>query len=1049
MSSKQENTHKGLVAWFATNHAVVNVLMVFIILAGLISIKLMVREIFPSIDPKTISISVVYPGAAPQDVESGITRKVEEALIGIQGIKRVESTAAEGYGVVTAKLEDFVDGDQVLSDIETEVNSLNNFPPENAEQPQIVKTKATGQVMNIVVYGDIEESALNSWAELIEDEILQLPSVSLVSISGNRQRQINIEVSEEKLREYNLSIEDIASQVANFSVDIPAGTLKAEGSEILVRVKERKYLVPDFKKIIIKSNTDGSLLKLEDLARIEDGYEDQQLQTSYNGKNAVFIDVTRSASQDTIKIDREIKNYLKNVKLPEGVNVAIWKNNTDILKDRISLLTRNAILGLTLVFIALVIFLDLKLAFWTSIGIAISFTGGLFIASLFGVTFNMISLFALIVVLGIVVDDAIVTGESIFAEQESGKKDMDATLSGVRKVISPVTIGVLTTIAAFTPLLFSTGTLGQILKPIPIIVIGILFASLVEAYLILPAHLSNSSKWSIGLIAKIRDFVSRQLENLIDKIVLPVAKLAFKLRYLTILITLLIVFFAISLVFTGKMKFVFFPPIESDEISVSLEMPVGTNYLTTKKNVDKILAAYKTLQNKYDPPNIDKYGKEVFQSLAVTIGGRRVEDRGPHGMSATNNSSNLAQIDVQLIPSARRDVGALQLEREWQKLTGDIAGAKKIAFESSLVRGEEDINIQLAHRDEKILEQAGEILKNRIKEIDHVYEVVDTYELGKQEFVYKLNNVGLAAGITPSDVGRLLRSAFYGIEVDRIQKGRNEVKVLVKYPADEVNSLAILDQLQLKTRSGQRISLREITDRSLSRRPASIKRVDGRRVVQVTADVDETVVAPDEVINFIFKNILPELNERFPGLSQSLEGRSKERRDDLSTLFKNMAIAIFLIFVLLTGQLKSYSKPVVIILTIPLGLAGAIYGHLLLGYSLSFISLFGMVALTGVVINDSVVLVDYYNSLIAKSNDHYTAALEALKRRFRPILLTTLTTSLGLLPMLLETSLQARFIIPMAISLAGGIVFASALLIIFVPTLLLVFEDIKKKLNFN
>lgn len=1043
------NNNKGLLAWFAHNHAVVNVLMVFVIVAGLISTNMMVREIFPTIDPKTITVAVPYPGASPQDVESGITRRVEEAIIGIQGVRKVESTASGGYGLIVAKLEDFTDGDQVLSDIETAVDGLNDFPPENAEQVTITKPKATGQVMNLVVYGDVNERTLNDWAELIEDEILQLPSVSLVSISGAREREIKIEISEEKLREFSLSLEDIARQISNFSLDIPGGTLKAQGSEILMRVKERKYFAPEFEKIIIKSKTDGSLLRLSDIATIKDGFENQELITTYNGQKAIFIDVNRSASQDTVKIDNEIKKYLKGLKLPKGINISIWKNNTEILRDRISLLTRNAILGLALVFLALVIFLDLKLAFWSSVGIVISFTGGLFIASLFGVTFNMISLFALIIVLGIVVDDAIVTGESIFTEQENNKeghkKDIDATLSGVRKIFSPVTIGVLTTVAAFAPLMFSTGILGQILKPIPIIVISILLASLFEAFIILPAHLSHSSKWSIGILGQLRDYKSRKLKSFVENFVIPTIKKAFKHNYITLLVNFLIITVALTLVFSGAIKFVFFPQVESDEISVNLEMPVGTPFSTTKKNVEKILFQYDILKNKYDEDNIEKYGVPVFKNLSVTIGGNRSEDRGPHGAQTVNNSSNIAQVDVQLTPSAERDIGAFELEREWQKLTGDIPGAKKIAFESSLVRGEEDINIQIAHREESILGEAGEILKEEIKKIPHVYEVVDTYELGKQEFIYELNNVGLASGITPFDVGKVLRASFYGIEVDRIQRGRNEVKVMVSYPGSKKDSLSILNDLQIKTLDGKRISLNEITTRKLSRSPANIKRVDGRRVVQVTGDVDESEATPDEVIDNIFKNILPKLDQRFPGLSYSLEGRSKERRDDLSTLLKNMLIAMFLILVLLTGQLKSYLKPLVIILTIPLGIAGAIYGHFLLGYGLSFISLFGMVALTGVVINDSVVLVDYYNSLLADGKEYYEAALESVRRRFRPILLTTLTTSLGLLPMLLETSLQARFIIPMAVSLACGILFASAFLIVFVPTLLITVEEIKLK----
>lgn len=1037
----------GLIAWFAKNHATVNVLMAFIIIAGIVSLGSFVREIFPTIDPKTITISVIYPGATPQDVEDSITRRVEEALIGIQGIDRIDSAASEGYGLITAKLEDFADSDQVLSDIETEVSSLSNFPPENAEEVHIVKTKATGQVMSLVVYGTVNEKALRDWAEIIEDGLLQLPNVSLVNISGAKSREISIEISEEKLREYGLTLNDVAAQIRNFSLDIPGGTLKSKGAEILMRVKDKKYYGSEFENITIKSNTNGSLLKLSDLAMIKDGFADDKLLSTYNNQNAVFLDINRSASQDTIKIDQEIKNYIQNLQLPEGVNLAIWKNRTEILKDRMSLLARNAVLGLALVFLSLVLFLDLKLAFWTSMGIAISFAGGLFLASLFGLTLNMISLFALIIVLGIVVDDAIVIGESIFTEQEDGKKDLEATLTGVRKVISPVTIGVLTTVAAFSPLLFSTGMLGQILRPVPLIVIGILLTSLLEAYFILPAHLSSSSRWSTGIVQDIRNKVSGYMNKFVEKFLLPLAVKAFHYKLRTLAIVFASIIFAFLLFGTGAIKFVFFPQIESDEISVSLEMPVGTPFETTQKNIYKILAAGKIMQAEFNKINTKKYGNEIFKNVAVLVGGKRIEARGSHGGESSTNASHLAQIDVQLVPSSKRKFSAFEIEKRWQKLTGEIPGAIKVAFASSLVRGEEDINIQLSHRDEKVLEEAGEILKNKMKTIPHVYEVVDSYEFGKLEFIYKLNNIGLASGVTPSELGRYLRSAFNGIEIDRIQRGRNEIKVMLRYPEDQRKSLAILQKMQIQLANGKRMAINDITERINSRSPASIKRVNGRRVVQVTADVDESKATPDEIISQIFKNIIPELEQRYPGLSASLEGRSKERQDDLANLLKNMGIAILLIFVLLTGQLKSYYKPLVIIMTIPLGIAGAIYAHLILGYGLSFISLFGMVALTGVVVNDSVVLVDYYNELRERGIKPYEAALTSIERRFRPILLTTLTTSLGLLPMLLETSLQARFIVPMAISLAGGILFSSSVLIIFIPTLLLACEGCKGKLN--
>ena len=1038
-----------LISWFATNHVAANILMIFIIIAGLISVGQMVREVFPTVDPRTIVVKVAYPGATPQDVEEGITRRVEEALIGIQGIKRVDSQATEGFGVVTAELEDFVSENQVLNDVETEVDSINNFPPEEAEQVRVLLSKPTGPVMTLVVYGDLGESALRDWAESIEDEILQLPNVTLTSISGARDREISIEVSEQNLRKYQLTIEDVARQVSASSIDLPAGTLRSRGAEILIRINDKRYRAEDFSNIVIRSDVDGSLLTLGEIARLNDGFKSQELINTLNGQPAIFIDISRSTSQDTVEIQQEVKSYVTDLKLPEGVNLTIWKDQTDILKDRINLLGRNATLGLALVFLALVLFLDLKLAFWTSAGIAVSFTGGLLVASLFGITINMVSLFALIVVLGVVVDDAIVTGESIFSEQERGLKGMEATLSGVRRIVAPVTIGVLTTVAAFAPLLFSTGSLGQILRPVPIIVISILMFSLLEAFFILPAHLTGSKRWSVGLLAEMRSIVSGALDRFVENYLLPFSRKAIRFKYLTIAAIAAFVISAFLCLITGILPFIFFPQIESDELTISLEMPIGTAFSETEHAVNQILEAGVGVRNHYDSLagfSDSKIGSSsIFKSMSVTIGGKRNSRNGPHGSDENTIASHIAQIEVQLVPSAKRSVGSSEIEREWQKAVGVIAGANKVAFESSLVRDGEDLNIQLAHRDTQTLEDASEDLKAQIKQIAGVYEVVDTSEPGKQEFVYRPNVAGEAAGLTPLDLGRQLRGLFFGSEVQRIQRGRQEIKVMVRYPESEIKNLAVMDRTQIQLPNGQRAALSDIADRERLRTPANIKRVDGRRVIQVTGDVDENVTTPSEVIDQIFSEIVPELIKQYPGLSTALEGKSKDQRKDLQVLAKNMLIALLLIFVMLASQLRSYVKPFIIIATVPLGIAGAVYGHLLLGYGLSFISLFGMVALSGVVINDSVVLVDYYNHLLSKGHEAREAVLLAVARRFRPILLTTLTTSLGLLPMLFETSLQARFLIPMAVSLACGILFASVLLIILVPCLLIVAADLQAR----
>ena len=1041
---KIEN-NKGLIRWFIENHVAANILMIFIALGGLIMLSGMVREIFPSIDPKTITVSVPYPAASPEDIEDGITRRIEEAVLGIQGIKRVVSNASEGIGSVTIELEDFVDGNIVLNDVETEIDSLQDFPPEDAEDVTIVKAKSNSSVLSLVVYGNVPELTLRDWADRIKEDLMLLPNVSLVNFFGTKNREISIEISENSLRKYNLTIGEVADRINNFSVNLPGGTIRAKNSEILVRVNDKRYYGKEFEDIVIKNQTNGSFLRLKDIAKITDGFEDSKFLNQFNNQNAISINVTRSSSQDTIEIDREVKEYIKNLKLPEGVNLTISKNRTTILRDRMDLLTRNAILGFALVFMALVLFLDLKLAFWTSLAIPVSFLGGLFIAAIMGVTINMITLFALIVVLGVVVDDAIIAGESVFSEQEknknAGKKNgIFSALKGIESVRAPVTIGVLTTIAAFAPLAFSTGTLGQILAPIPVIVIGVLLVSLIEAFFILPSHLSSPNRWSVGILASWREKVSKLLEYFIENVLSPLAKTLISFRYITLTASFIIIFFAIWLAASGNLRFIFFPQIEGNDVVATLEMPIGTSFETTEKYTKKMVQAAEETRSHFKEGN-----KDIFKNLTVTVGEVLRDGNGPGAEDASGKSSHLSQVNIELIESDERTSSAKQVEGYFKKQIGEIPGAKKLSFESSLVRAGSDITVELSHRDSDKLAEASKGLMALMRESEEISEIGESSQIGKREFIFDINNVGLAAGLTSTDIGRQLRDAFYGREIQRIQRGSNEIKVLVRYPAKERNSLVTIENMRIRLPNGEEAKLTTVADIREGRSLSTIERVDGRRVNTITADVDKSLSTPNEANEKIVNDLMPKVIEKYPDLKFSLEGKSRDQAEDMATLGKNLGIAMMIIFVMLAGQLRSYAKPFVILSTVPIGIAGAIFGHVLLGFDLSFISFFGIVALSGVVINDSVVLVDYYNHLRSEGEEAYQAVIESIEKRFRPILLTTLTTSLGLLPMLLETSLQAQFIIPMAVSLACGIIFASAMLIFVVPCLLMVIEDVKEK----
>ncbi len=1042
--SSQDTKHdrQGLISWFAHNHVAANILMALFLVGGFLSVSNMRTETFPSLDPKLITISVIYPGATPYEVADSVTNRIEESLVGIQGVKRVTSTASENSGVVSVELEDSVNADDVYNDVETNVNGLSDFPPEDAERPIITKIRLTPNVISLAIHGDVPESTIKFWAESIEDDLRQLPNVAKTTLKGIRNYQISIEVPETSLRQYDLSLQEIGDAIKRFSIDIPAGTVESSQGDVLLRVQQKKYTGDEFEKIVVRTLPDGSLLKLGDIGKIIDGFEDTNLISKFNGEPAAFINVSRSDTGDTLTVAENVKDYLKTVSLPKNLKLSLQTDKTIILKDRINLMLRNGVLGFMLVFLILLLFLDLKLAFWTSLAIPISFLGGLMVISFMGYSLNMVSIFALIVVLGVVVDDAIIVGESIFETQEQNKGSPDAVLKGVRSVVAPVTIGVLTTMAAFAPLIFSTGTLGQIIMVIPVVVIPILAISLMEAYFILPSHLSSPSRWSKGVVRQIRDKVTHLLLRFIDHALTPFARFCMAWRYAVLAAFLGFAIVTFSMVKSGTIRFIFFPQVESDRVTIDVNMVVGTPFKVTEQTM---LNIEKGIQAVNDDIEVD--GKSAFESVSISIGESSSES-GPGSSGRGSGSGNhIGQAKIQLVPSGLRAQSAADVESMIRERIFSFPNIETLSFKSSLVGEDPDIEIELTHPEESELNRASGELKSLIVEIEGTKEVADSYEAGKREYVFELTDEGLAIGLSPAELGRQLRASFFGLEVQRFQRGRSEVIVYARYPKNEREDLGALNQKRIRLPDGSQVPLSAVATIKEQTGFSQIKTVNGRLVVSVTSDVDYGVTTPNDVIAILQKETLPNLQTRYHGLTYSFEGESREQAEDLASLANNMLIALMLIYVLLGSQLRSYIQPIVIMTAIPFGIVGATWGHYLLGHDLTFISMFGIVALSGVVVNDSVVLVDYYNKQKILGGTTYDCLLLAIQRRFRPIFLTTLTTSLGLLPILLETSRQAQFLIPMVVSLATGIVFSSVVILLLVPILLLIADDVKDFFN--
>ena len=1029
---------RGVVAAFSYNSVAGNLVMAVLLIGGLISALGLTAQIFPTLDPGIISITVPYPGATPSEVEEGITRRVEEATLGIDGVERVSSTASENMGVVRVELKDRVDEIKVRNDIETAVDRIADFPPLDAEEVDIVVAETISDVITLVVASDRGERALREAAEWLEQELLALPAVSLVELQGTRDYEIAIEVREEALRRHDLSMTQVAAAVRASSLNLSSGEIRTGAGDLLLRTNAKRETGEEFEDIVLRAAPDGGILRLGDVAVIRDGFADVDLINRYEGRDSIFVRVRKSEAEDAIEIADAVKQRVATLEPATGVDIAVWADQTEVLGDRLSLLLRNGTLGFALVFLFLVLMLDLRLAFWVAMGVPISFMGAFLLLPYLGVNINMVSLFALIIVIGIVVDDAVVVGENIITEREAGEHvGPEASIAGVRGVFSPVFVGVLTTMAAFAPLLLLTGTFGQILGQVPIVVIAVLAMSLVEAFLILPSHLSHAGGWSRWPLDTLQNAIGRAVMRFRDEVVTAGVRRAVRHRYLTLLGGLLLIGAAFSLVATGAVRFIFFPALEAEEMSASLEFPVGTPFETTRAAATRIAAAVRAVD--------EDVGGTSIKTVNVTVGGRiATSGGGPNGPGDSAFGSHIATVEVQLEREPARTLSARELGRLWRDKVGAVAGVERLSFVTEFFGGG-DIEYELSHRDDDVLLAAVERLKAGMAGIPGTAEIQDTVSLGKRQFDIELTTAGEAAGLSPAIVARQLRQHFFGEEVHRIQRGREELKVMVRYPREQRSSTRDFFNVRIRLADGTEAPLSTVARVSESRSFSQINRVDGRRVVTVSGDVDTALATPNEVIGRIETELFPPLRADYPGLRIVQAGLGREQAQDIASLGRLALVALLVIYALLASVLHSYAQPFVVLAAIPFGAAGAFVGHFLLGYDLSFISIFGVVALSGVVINDSLVLVDRYNHHRRTMDvSPLEAVVAASRRRFRAIFLTTATTGLGLAPMLFETSTQAQFLVPMAVSLATGIVFASFIILFLVPALLMIREDFRR-----
>jgi multidrug efflux pump subunit AcrB len=1019
------NVTKGPIAWMAGHSVAANLLMLVFLIGGIILASNIKQEVFPDFETDQVQITVPYPGASPQEVEKGIILAIEEAISGLEGIDEVRSTAREGLASI---MVDMIEGEnlqKLAQDIQNEVDRITSFP-EDSEKPIVAIVSRKRYVVSLALYGDQSERILREYAEFIRDRLLQDQEISQVEITSVRNYEISVEIPQDTLRRYSLTLDDVAMRIQRASVELPGGAIRTESGDILVRMMERRDFGHEFAKIPIITTADGTKILLEDIAVIYDDFEETSVSSRFNGQPAVMIDVFRVGEQTPISVSDAVRPVVQEINriLPKGLSVDLRNDRSDIYRQRLGLLIKNGFLGLGLVFIFLALFLEPRLAFWVSLGILISFLGSIFFLKMANVSINMVSMFAFIVTLGIVVDDAIIVGENIYYHRQQGEPWFKAAVTGAREIAVPLNFTVLTNMVAFLPIFFIPGFMGKVYRHIPIVVISVFAVSLIESLFILPAHIGHRRKSAptgiLNRISRIQQYIGDTLTNFVNQRYGPFLHKAIQWRYLTLAIGIAVLLVTIGYVRSGRLGFELFPKIESDYSMVTAVLPFGTSYENAQRVERQLIRS----------------SREVIEKN----GGKTLSD----GIFSSIRD-NIVEIQIYLTPPDVRPMSTAQVTDLWRDQSGVIPGLKSIKFESDAGgpgRGAA-ISVELTHQRMDHLEKASAELADALRFYSNVTDIDDGFSPGKQQIDFTIKPEARSLGLDAREVARQVRHAFYGAEALRQQRGRNEVKVMVRFPIQERISEYSLEEMVLKAPNGTEIPLRDAVAITRGRAYTDINRRQGRRIVTVSADVNPRSQT-GQVLASVRSEYLPGLQEKYPGLTFSFEGRQADQRESMQALFKGLLMALIVIFAMLAIPLNSYIQPVIIMVAIPFGIVGAVIGHLIMGYSLSVLSMFGVVALSGVVVNGSLVLIDFANRRRTAGMNALDAIHASAIHRFRPILLTTLTTFGGLAPMIFETSRQARFLIPMALSLGFGIVFATLITLILVPSFYMILEDLKR-----
>ena len=1023
-ATQDKSLFRGPLAWMVQNHIAANLIFLTFIVAGLVMLPYLRKELMPNVETERIQVSASYPGSTPDEVEEGIVMAIEESVRGINGVKTVTSTASEGSGSVVVELLDGADVMRTRNEIERQVDQITTFPAE-MEKPVVREMTRKSSVLFVLVYGDTNKVALREVAEEVRDDLISQPGISIVELQNVESPEISVEISQEAVQKYGLKISDVSSAINASSIDLSAGNLKAESGAVMLRADLRKRYASEFENVVLKTSPDGTTVRLSDVATVTDGFSESDYSASYNGLPAVQLTVYCVGDETPVGVSDAVRAYLdeRDGTYPEGINVGIRSDRASSYRVRIDLLMNNAYSGLVLVLLFIGLLLDIRIAFWAAMGMLTSFVGSIAVMVLFDVSFNMISLFGFILALGIVVDDSIVVGEEVYCKQQEGHRGVVASLLALRSVSTPVIFSVLTSIIAFVPLMFLPGMLGKTYRDLPIIVIIILCISICESMFVLPAHLSGMKYKTEGFIRLFQIFqgkLARGFEWLIQRFVRRFVIFCVRQRYAVVALMIALMIATLGYVSSGRLRFTMMPEVEGDTVTASIRMADGSPV----KNMKAVEAYF-----------LEKTNETIAE----------FEENSVVGVYSQVSGGSSASVQVYLTPATERSYVSSEFAAAWRKKVGEIAGVEALSYRFNQGPGAGGAGAQfnLSHRDSVVLDAAASEFAERLKAYEGVKDVDVNTAAGKAQLSYKLTPEARSLGITESDFARQLRAAVYGAEAVRQQRGRNEVKVFVRYPKDERSSEALVEDFLLRTPSGGTIPLSQAATVERGHAYKSISRKDSKRILTVNAEIDGKVTTVEKIQNQLNKKDMKDLQQSFPGLTLSMGGMQADSSEMWSKMTLFFTFSIFVMYAMLAISSRSYSQPLMILVAIPFGFVGAILGHIVLGYNLSLISILGMIALSGVVVNASIVLTSVVNEGMQEGMSLFDAVIEGSARRFRPIFLSVITTFLGVFPMILETSKEARFLIPMAISLGVGVLFSAVITLIIIPCNYIILNDFK------